>query len=162
MEILIDHSLVENAPVNEYPVLDDSFKSGFFVGHIIKNKYDEERFSIDKKILSKRALFNSNNGPYKLYGHFQNKGTDNQLINKLVNTPPQNIGEYSSILTSCGLSCLTCFLHFTPGLYPIDNSYIETFFSPMQLENFCCNKSVPSFQRLGYIYFFAIVNHNFL
>jgi len=158
---LLDHELVSSEPQHAYSVLDDSFKSGFFMGFLIKNLYDEKRFNINKKCNPKRALFNSNNGPYRLYGSLKSVGEENKLINQLINTPPRNIGEYSSILTSNNLSLLHCFLHFSPGLYPIDNFYMTDVFSESNIENFNTNKQIPPFQRIGHIYFFAIVNHKY-
>lgn len=160
MGLLIDHELVNSDTQEEYPVLSDSFKGGFFVGHLIKNLYDEKRFKIYKTSSPRRLTFNSNNGPYKLYGILTEK--ENTLIKNLKQAPPQNIGEYSTLLSINKFSCLTCFLHFSPGLYPIDNSYIQEVLPEADLNDFNCNKSVLPFQRIGHIYFFALVNHNFL
>lgn len=159
---LLDHELVSSDPIDTYSILDENFKSGFFAGFLIKNLYDEKRFNINKKYNPQRVLFNSNNGPYRLYGSIKSVGEENKLLKQLINTPPQNIGDYSSILTSNNLSCLHCFLHFSPGLYPIDNLYMSDLFPELNIENFNSNKHIPTFQRIGHIYFFAIVNHNFL
>lgn len=159
---LLDHELVSSEPLDTYTVLDDSFKSGFFAGFLIKNLYDEKRFNIHKKWTPEKILFNSNNGPYRLYGMVKSIGEENKLIKQLINRPPQNIGDYSSILSANNFSCLHCFLHFSPGLYPIDNFYLPEIFPDLNIENFNNNNHVPPFQRIGHIYFFAIVNHKYL
>jgi len=160
METLVDHELANNSPQEVYPVLDKSFECGFFMGYLIKNLYDEKRLKINKKYSPQRFIFNSNNGPYRLYGILKNN--KNKLINSLQATPPQNIGEYSLILSANNASCLTCFLHFSPGLYPLDNDYTQNVFSEIKLDEFNSNKNVLPFQRIGHIYIFALVNHNFL
>jgi hypothetical protein len=160
MEMMVDHELANNLPLEEYPVLDEQFECGFFMGYLIKNLYDEKRFKINKKYSPQRFTFNSNNGPYRLYGILNNK--KNTLIDSLVSNPPQNIGEYSSVLSVNEASCLTCFLHFSPGLYPLDNDYVQKVFSDIDLNEFNSNKNILPFQRIGHIYIFALVNHNFL
>lgn len=160
METLIDHQLVNQPPRKEYEALDHNFDSGYFAGYIIKNLYDEKRFSINKNYNPKRFLFRTNNGDYNLYGIFTQAQITDLLINNLTATPPTNIGEYSSLLTLNGLSCMSCFLHFSPGLYPIDSTYLHRFFN-FNIEEFNTQKNIPSFQRLGHIYLFALVNHDF-
>ena len=157
MEAVLDHGLAEVKPQGLYPVL-NNFESGLFCGYIIKSQYDEERLEINPGYNPQRLLFKTNNGPYHLYGVFKPNKL-NSLIKKLEQTPPQNIGEYSSLLTQEGLSCLTCFLFFSPGLYPVDSYYKNNFFSEINFEDFSANFSLPPFQRIGHIYLFALVNH---
>ena len=159
---LIDHELVNQLPIDPYTVLDKTFKSGFFAGYLIKSLYDEKRFLIHKKHQPKKLLFNSNNGLHRLYGLVKTVGGENRLINQLIQTPPQNIGEYSSILAMNKLSCLHCFLHFSPGLYPVDNIFVDKIFPELSLEGFRENKNIPPFQRIGHIYLFALINHKLL
>ena len=162
MGVLIDHELAVHEPADHYTLLDKPFRSGFFMGFLIKNLYDEKRFNIHKKWAARKIQFNSNNGPYKLYGILREIGSENKLINQLSITPPQNIGEYSSILANNKLSCVNCFLHFSPGLYPIDNNFLPTIFSDIDTDDFNNKKDILPFQRIGHIYFFAIINHNSL
>jgi len=159
---LIDHELADSPPAEAYLELDKTFKSGFFVGYLIKNLYDEKRFNIHKKWNAKKIQFNSNNGPYKLYGVLKEVGSENNLINQLTRTPPQNIGKYSFILANNKLSCVNCFLHFSPGLYPIDNDFLYNCFPEIDINDFNSKKNILPFQRIGHIYFFAIINHMFL
>ena len=161
METLIDHELVSQLPKKSYEPAGNNFESGYFAGYIIKNLYDEKRFSINKKYNPKRFSFETNNGVYNLYGTQIAAAITDSLINNLTATPPKNIGEYSSLLTLNGLSCLSCFLHFSPGLYPIDSTYLHRIFTNLNIEDFNTQKNIPSFQRVGHIYLFALVNHNF-
>lgn len=161
METLIDHELVTQQPTKNYEPVDHDFESCYFAGYIIKNLYDEKRFSINKKYNPKRFSFTTNNGVYNLYGIQTPALITDSLINNLTATPPKNIGEYSSLLTLNGFSCLSCFLHFSPGLYPIDSSYLHRVFTDLNIEDFNTQKNIPPFQRVGHIYLFALVNHSF-
>jgi len=162
MGLLLDHELANSAPEDAYFILENNFRCGFFLGYLIKNKYDENRFKINKKWCARKIQFNTNNGPYRLYGLLKEISEENKLIKQLIQTPPQNIGEYSSLLAHNKLSCVNCFLHFSPGVYPIDNNFIHTVFGEVDIENFNCREDIPTFQRIGHTYFFALVNHNFL
>lgn len=157
--MVLDFELTEQQATGEYPELDHAFSQGVFYGYHIKNKYDEERLLIKQTPDTVKFTFNTNNGPYKLYG-ILDRSIDSALFTKLVNTPPQNIGEYNSLLTLNGLSCLTCFLYFSPGLYPIDTHYAERFFPNVKNDIFSCNKKVAKFQRMAHTYLFALVNLN--
>lgn len=161
METLINHELVNQQPSKNYEPLPHDFESGYFAGYIIKSLYDEKRYSISKGYSPKRFSFTTNNGTYRLYGVFKPAAITDLFINNLTATPPTNIGEYSSLLTLNGLSCMTCFLRFSPGLYPIDSSYLTRFYSDLNIEDFNSQKNIPSFQRLGHIYLFALVNHDY-
>lgn len=161
METLINHELVNQPPSKNYDLLPYDFDSGYFAGYVIKSLYDEKRYSINKNYNPKRFSFNTNNGVYKLYGLFNPAPITDLFINNLTATPPANIGEYSSLLTLNGLSCMTCFLRFSPGLYPIDSTYLTRFFSFLNIDDFNSQKNIPSFQRLGHIYLFALVNHDY-
>jgi len=161
METLIDHQLVEQAPTKDYDLLGDDFESGYFAGYIIKNHYDEQRFSINKKYDPQRICFKTNNSTYNLYGVVKQSEITDLFINQLTVTPPGNIGEYCSALTLNGMSCYTCFLHFSPGVYPIDSTYMKRIFTNLEIEDFNAKKNIPSFQRIGHIYLFALVNHTY-
>ena len=159
MEIVLDYELADQPPVLEYSPLAENFTHHFFAGYIIKNRYDEERLSIHSKLKPTRFLFNTNNGAYKLYGLLKEASPNHKLIDVLTQKHRINIGEYNTLLTLNGLSCLTCFLHFSPGLYPIDINHLDKFF-PTTGESLYNNKMVvPNFQRIGNIYLFALINH---
>jgi len=160
MKDMIDHSLAEDKPQLAYPQLQDGFQDSFFAGHIIKNRYDEERLTISNKFNTSRFSFPTNNGDYYLYGVVKQASPNHKLISSLNKKKTINIGEYSGMLTSNGLSCLTCFLHFSPGLYPVDSNYMDHFFPEIDDTFNESSKSIPTFQRLGTIYLFALVNHN--
>lgn len=159
METVLDLELTEQQTTGEYPELDDTFSHGVFYGYHVKNKYDEERLLIKNVPNITKLTFNTNNGPYKLYG-ILNKNPNSSLLNKLIRVTPGNIGEYNSFLTLNGLSCLTCFLYFSPGLYPIDTHYSKRFFPDVENDIFSCNKKVVKFQRMAHTYLFALVNLN--
>lgn len=159
METVLDFELTEQQTTGEYPPLDETFSQGLFYGYHVKNKYDEERLLIQNIPGVAKFTFSTNNGPFKLYG-LLNKNTSSTLLTKLTNTPPGNIGEYNSFLTLNGLSCLTCFLYFSPGLYPIDTHYSKRFFPDIENSIFSCNKKVAKFQRMAHTYLFALINLN--
>ena len=157
MESVLDPGLADVKPQQDYPLL-TNFESGFFCGYNIKNQYDEKRLEINPDYNPRRFQFKTNYGTYNLYGIFK-PNPKNSFIKKLEQTPPSNIGEYSSTLTLEGYSCLTCFLFFSPGLYPVDSYYKNNLFEEINFEEFSINPDVPTFQRLGHIYLFALVNH---
>ena len=159
MEIVLDYELAEQQPVLEYPHLPEDFSHHFFAGYIIKNRYDEERLSIHKKLNPTRFAFNTNNGVYKLYGILKEASPNHKLIDILTQKQRINIGEYNALLTLSGLSCLTCFLHFSPGLYPIDINYLNRFFPTIDDSLYNNKMIIPNFQRIGNIYLFALINH---
>ena len=159
MEITLDYELANQQPSLEYPELPENFSHHFFAGYIIKNKYDEERLSIHSKFAPKRFSFATNNSTYKLYGMLLEASPNHKLISALTKNESINIGEYNSLLTLNGLSCLTCFLHFSPGLYPIDTNYLNRFFPSLDESIFNNKKIIPNFQRIGNIYLFALINH---
>lgn len=159
MEITLDYELANQQPALDYPELPENFSHHFFAGYIIKNKYDEERLSIHNKFTPKRFSFATNNGTYKLYGMLHETSPNHKLISALTKNESINIGEYNSLLTLNGLSCLTCFLHFSPGLYPIDTNYLNRFFPSFDESIFNNKKIIPNFQRIGNIYLFALINH---
>ena len=159
MESMLDHSLTEIEPQLVYPTLNDTFYDSFFAGYLIKNKYDEDRYAISKKFEPTRFSFATNNGVYKLYGVLKQASPNHKLISNLNSRKTITIGEYSGILNACGLSCFSCFLHFSPGLYPIDNVFINHFFPNID-DTFQEKNNVPAFQRVGNIYLFTLINHH--
>lgn len=159
MEMVLTHELSERESTGIYPPLPDTFDCGLFYGYHIKNEYDEKRLLIKQSPGVQKFTFKTNNGPYKLYGVLE-ETTDNDMLNKLKAMPPTCIGEYNSFLTFNGLSCLTCFLYFSPGLYPIDTQYADRFFPGLNSNIFSCNKKVAKFQRIGHTYLFALINLN--
>lgn len=159
MEMILNPELSEQSVSEAYRVLDDTFHYGYFYGFNIKNKYDEERLAISNYSGAKRIYFETNNKPYNLYGLLDENPINDTLVRQLDKTPPASIGEYNSKLTLNGLTCFTCFLHFSPGLYPIDSCYAEKFFPGVDISIFNSNKKISKFQRMGHIYLFALVNH---
>lgn len=157
MELVLDHELTERESTGNYPHLSDTFDCGIFYGYHIKSEYDEKRLLIKQNPLLKKFTFETNNGPYKLYG-LLDENIDIKLLKNLKTAPPTCIGEYNSLLTLNGLSCLTCFLYFSPGLYPIDTYYASRFFPNINTDIFSCNKEVVKFQRIGHTYLFALIN----
>ena len=153
----LDHQLSEISPSFDYPVL-ENFHNKLFCGYVIKNLFDEKRFNIHEKYSPQRFSFKTKEKTYLLYGHLKALTKENLFIQKLIQHPPKNIGEYNSLLTLNGLSCFSCFLYFNPGLYPIDTSYITTFFPDFNLEDFSSKTQIPFYQRIGHIYVFALIN----
>jgi hypothetical protein len=156
MSTLIDHRLSEVAPQEKYPLFNDDHS--FFCGHIIKSNYDEKRLLISKKLNPKRFTFKTTNNELKLYGTTIPAPYNHKLTSMLVKQSPKNIYEYNSILTANGLSCFSCFLHFSPELYPIDSTHINKLFTGLNIEkDFSIKRGVPNFQRVGHIYLFVLL-----
>ena len=158
MEAIVDtihYSLAENPPRKNYTPIKLN-NSKLFAGYIIKNEYDEQRIEISRKLKPTRFSFLTNSGDYKLYGLI--KDSDASFLTYLQNKRFNNVMEYSSYLTLQGMSCLTCFLHFAPGLYPIDSSYMGNYFPEINFENLNKKKNISDFQKVAHIYFFALVN----
>lgn len=152
---LINLELTHKQPSKVYAplVLTDS---KLFAGYIIRNQYDEQRIEIDRKFNPQRFLFSSNNLDYYMYGLLQN--SKHRFIEKIQNSNMTSLSDYNYALALEGLSCITCFLHFDPGLYPIDSSYLPRYFPAVNFSEFNVKKNVPSFQKVSHIYFFALVN----
>lgn len=156
MSTLIDHKLAEIAPQESYPLFNDDHS--FFCGYIIKNNYDENRLQISRKLSPKRFTFKTANNEFKLYGITSPAPYNHKLISTLTKQAPKNIYEYNSLLTSNGLSCFSCFLYFSPELYPVDSAHISKFFHDLNIESsFSIKKGVPAFQRVGHIYLFVLL-----
>jgi len=151
----IDYKLAELPPHKDYAPLDLT-SSLLFAGYIIKNLYDEKRFEIDRKYKPQRCTFSTSSGDYKLYGIFNE--SEDFFIKKLNLKKFNNLAEYNSFLSFEGLSCLTCFLHFSPGLYPVDSCYLPRFFTQVDFNNFNKKKNISPFQKFAHIYFFALIN----
>jgi len=157
MQTLVDHHLAEIPLQEDYPL--HKTDHSFFCGYVMKNNYDESRLHISGDVSPRRATFQTNNTDYKLYGIFQDAPYNHTLVSALVKNPPSNINEYNSILTTNGLTCFNCFLHFSPELYPIDSAHINKFFPTLNLDHtFSGKNKIPSFQRLNHIYLFCLIN----
>lgn len=157
---MIDYTLAEQEPQLTYSLLPEDFQDSFFAGYIIKNKYDEERFDINKKFNPIKFSFPTNNGNYKLFGKIKQASPNHKLVSNLNSVKTISVCEYSNILSGCGLSCLTCFLHFSPGLYPVDDVFMNHFFPELDDTFIQVKNNIPAFQQVGNIYLFALINHN--
>jgi len=160
MENMLDVTLAEQQPQLDYPLIKSDFPDSFFAGYIIKNRYDEERLNITKTYNTERFSFATNNGTYKLYGLLKHFSPNHKLVSSLNSRKTITIGEYSGLLNACGLSCLSCFLHFSPGLYPVDNNFSSHFFPEIDDTFQETKNNIPSFQQVGNIYIFALINHH--
>lgn len=156
---MIDHTLADVEPLLEYSTLPKEFTDSFFAGFIIKNRYDEERFNINSKFNPVRISFPTNNGVYRLFGALKQASPNHKLVSNLNSRKTISVCEYSHILDGCGLSCLTSFLHFSPGLYPVDNKFMNHFFPDIDDSFITAKTDIPAFQRVGNIYLFALINH---
>lgn len=157
---MIDYTLAEVEPSLFYPLLDADFPDSFFAGFIVKNRYDEERYNISQKFEPVRFSFPTNNGVYKLYGKLKEASPNHKLISSLNSRKTIGVCDYSTLLNNCGLSCITCFLHFSPGLYPVDDDFMSHFFPEIDDTFIECKNNIPAFQRMGNIYLFTLINHN--
>jgi hypothetical protein len=157
---MIDYTLAEVDTSLDYPALPVDFSDSFFSGFIVKNRYDEERYKINNSFEPVRFTFPTNNGAYKLYGRLKQASPNHKLISSLNSRDTISVCEYSTLLNSCGLSCLTCFLHFSPGLYPVDDTFMSHFFPEINEAFIDRKNNIPVFQRMGNIYLFALINHN--
>lgn len=151
----IDYKLAEMPPQKNYCALKLD-RSKLFAGYIIRNLYDEQRFEIDRKYKPHRFSFLTSAGDYKLYGI--TRDSQDFFVKKLELKKFDNLVEYNSFLSFEGLSCLTCFLHFAPGMYPVDSSYLTRYFSDIDFCDFNKKKNISPFQKFAHIYFFALID----
>lgn len=156
MEEILSYELAEQVPLLDYGRIDTSLLPQVFVGYIINNQYDEKRLTINN---ADRHLFQTVNKDYYLYGTFKKPSRNNNFINELQLNPSKSLDEYTKLLTLNDLSCFDCFLHFSPGLYPIDLIHKDLFFKDLDLNTLLSkNKSIASFQQAGNIYLLALIN----
>lgn len=151
----IDYKLADNLPQKRYAPLHLQ-EPMLFAGYIIKNEYDEQRFQIADNLQATRFSFQTLNQCYNMYGITRKSSA--QFLQLLQHKQIDNLIDYNSFLTLHGLSCLTCFLHFTPGLYPLDNHYLHEYFSDVDFNHFNKKNNISPFQKVAHIYFFALVN----
>ena len=153
---MVNLELTHKAPQKKYaPLHLDCPK--LFAGYIIRSEYDEQRLQIDRKFNPQRFSFATETGAYNLYGLLQDTAAN--FVKKIENKNITNINDYSYVLALEGLSCITCFLHFSPGMYPVDSSYLSRYFPNVDLCNFNVKRNISSFQKVSHIYFFALVKY---
>jgi len=151
---LLDYNLADLPPQKSYPFLKlDSHK--LFAGYLIKNQYDEQRLKICKTYDPVRFSFLTNTGDYKMYGILRD--TQAPFMQQLAEKKISNLVEYNSLLTLEGMSCYNCFLHFAPGLYPIDSVYLNRFFPEVDFSNFNNKRNISTFQKMSHIYLFTLI-----
>lgn len=159
METILSYELADQEPSLEYREIDSDKLPMCFLGYIINNKYDESRLSLPKNVNASRFIFNTINKKYFLYGLINKPLRNNNFINNLQLSPPNSLKDYYSFLNKNNYSCYDCFLHFSPGVYPLDLQYKEDFFKNLNFSELLSkNKNVASFQQLGSIYLLALIN----
>jgi hypothetical protein len=156
MEEIISYELAEQKPSLEYTSLCDNDLPVIFAGHIVNSKYDEKRLNIKD---ASRLIFETVNKDYHLYGTYIKPSRNNHFINELQLAPPTNLNDYNKLLSRHELSCFDCFLHFSPGIYPIDLTHKDYFFNDLDLNTLLSkNKNIATFQQAGSIYLLALIN----
>jgi len=131
---MIDIALVEDPVDMDKFKLRSIEKASLFLGFIIKNKYDENRLSINEIYSPEKFSIgykeNDNIKLLPLYGIFVSL---NQLSNKLSNLiirqeryeSVMNLNMFTNILEEYNLSCNDSYCHFYKGIYPIDNKHFD-------------------------------------
>jgi len=156
MEEIISYELAEQKPSLNYTRLCANDLPIVFSGYIVNSKYDEKRLLTKS---SSRLIFETVNKDYHLYGTYAKPSRNNQFINELQLTPSTNLNDYNKLLSRHGLSCFDCFLHFSPGIYPIDLIHKDYFFKDLDLNTLISkNKNIATFQQAGCIYLLALIN----
>lgn len=156
MEEIISYELADQKPDLDYSFIDTESLPTIFAGYIVNNKYDEKRLQIKN---ASRIIFETVNKDYYLYGTYSKPSRNNNFINELQLNPPTNLNDYNKLLARHNYSCFDCFLHFSPGLYPIDLIHKDSFFKDLDLNTLLSkNKNVASFQQAGSIYLLALIN----
>ena len=125
---MIDVSLVDE-PVNgeSFKILDID-KPCLFLGHIVKNEYDNKRFDLNEKYNPKRFytsyLEDGQWGMLPLYGLVMQL---NEIGLKLVNILKDqeerhniNLIIYENLLNQFDITCDNCYAYFKNKIYPID------------------------------------------
>lgn len=156
MEEIISYELAEQKPDLNYTRLCSEDLPLIFTGYIVNNKYDEKRLHIKS---TSRLILETVNRDYHLYGTYSKPSRNNQFINELQLNPSTNLSDYNQLLSRHGLTCFDCFLHFSPGVYPIDLIHKDYFFKDLDLNSLLSkNKNVATFQQAGSIYLLALIN----
>lgn len=156
MEMILDCELVNQGLDKPYDTLACNQYPCVFLGYIIKNKYDEARYSICESLNPVRFSYPANN-KLNFYGILNSK--PNKFLKHLQKKQPINLNDYSSFCAEQDMSCYSCFLYFFPYLYPIDTTHKEKFFSDINIESFDSNENnIPIYQRVGSLYMFAFLD----
>lgn len=125
---MIDVSLVEE-PVNgkSFQIVDVD-KPCLFLGHIVKNEYDNRRFSLNEEYNPKKFYTSYQEwgkwGMLPLYGIvMQLNETGNKLANIIKEQEARqniNLIIYENILNQFDITCDNCYAYFKNKIYPID------------------------------------------
>jgi len=158
MEMILDCKLVNRGTEHSYPPLEKKQYPCLFLGYIIKNKYDEERYSICNSLNPVRFTYPTSS-KINFYGIISTK--QNKFLSLLKEKQPLNLNDYSNFCSEQNMSCYSCFLYFFPYLYPVDSTHREKFFPNINIESFYINdKNIPIYQRIGSLYMFAFLDPN--
>lgn len=125
---MIDVSLVEE-PVNgeSFEILDID-KPCLFLGHIVKNEYDNRRFDLNQKYNPKRFyasyLEDRKWGMLPLYGLVMQLNENGlKLVNILKDQEERhniNLIIYENLLNQFDVTCDDCYGYFKNKIYPVD------------------------------------------
>lgn len=126
---MIDVSLVEK-PVNgnDFNLLYEIDKPCLFIGHILKNEYDNQRLQLnDDYNPVKFFTIYSENGELKLlplYGILRELNDEGKRLVKLLkgqeNRGNINLIIYENIINQHDITCNDCYAYYKQHIYPID------------------------------------------
>lgn len=156
METILDCELVNQEVEKTYNTLSSDQYPCLFLGYIIKNRYDERRYSICESLNPIRFSYPTSS-KLNFYGVVSNR--QNNFLSELQAKQPLNLNDYSSFCVEQDMSCYSCFLYFFPYLYPVDSTHRERFFPNINIESFYINdNNIPIYQRVGSLYMFAFLD----
>lgn len=122
--------------IENFSLLDNTVSGSFFYGIVLRNKFDIDRVTINKKYLPQSfyTIAKHEDGFEILYfyGSFITPNPEfKQLISNL-NTfstiQNHSIINYQKILSLYSIACDSTFRYFSRGIYPIDSEYREKLF----------------------------------
>lgn len=152
-----------------------SFKYPYcLLGFQLKNSYDQQRYFIPKKYKPVDIVHFINN-PESIPLFFRGiKITPTykllDFIDKITLKQFYRLGNldnetYNTTLAQCALTCEECWSYLRPGVYPIDNKFLNELCSDninlnVLYNEIIENKDIPYFQSLGYIAIYILDNKN--
>jgi len=123
--------------IENFSLLDNSISDSLFYGIVLRNEFDIDRVTINKKYSPCRfyTIAKHNDGFEILYfyGSFIKVIPEYKELITNLNTfsdiRNHNIISYQKILSLYGVNCENTFRYFSNGIYPIDSDYREKLFS---------------------------------
>lgn len=126
---MIDVSLIEK-PVNgqDFDLLFEYDKPCLFIGHILKNEYDNRRLELNSDYNPVKFFTTYlESGEWKLlplYGILRDLNSEGKQLAKLINEQESrasmNVIIYENLINQFNVTCNDCYGYYRNNVYPID------------------------------------------